>query len=302
MTGRIKHILLCVFIMAVSFSIMARDIDEIKRSGKIIIAFTETGLEGINYKLALEFARYLNVEMIVTAADCTGHGVPGVFMSMLGIAYLNEIVNMLKDLNANEILNYLRDKIIQALGQTGKEGGSKDGMDMTLCIIDPEEKILQYSGANNPLYLVRNGELIETKADKMPVAIHEHMASFSNHYIQLEKGDNVYLLSDGYADQFGGPKGKKLTLLAASCEESSILYINFKLRSLTPQQATGKRVSEFGEANALAGFMYKPLKNLLVQIADHSMAEQQKILEKTIDDWQGSIEQIDDMVFIGMKI
>ena len=87
--------------------------------------------------------------MIVTAADCTGHGVPGAFMSMLGIAYLNEIVNMLKDLNANEILNYLRDKIIQALGQTGKEGGSKDGMDMTLCIIDPEEKILQYSGANN---------------------------------------------------------------------------------------------------------------------------------------------------------
>ena len=129
---------------------------------------------------------------------------------------------------------------------------------MALCIIDPEEKTLQYSGANNPLYLVRNGELIETKADKMPVAIHEHMPSFSNHCIQLEKGDNIYLFSDGYPDQFGGPKGKK--------------------------------------------FMYKSLKRLVVQIADHSMAEQQKILEKTIDDWQGPIEQIDDMVFIGIKI
>jgi len=200
----------------------------------------------------------MNGKLIVTAADCTGHGVPGAFMSMLGIAYLNEIVNKLKDLNANDILNYLRDKIIHALGQTGQEGGSKDGMDMALCIIDPEEKIMQYSGANNPLYLVRNGELIETKADKMPVAIYERMDSFTNHEIQLEKGDSVYICSDGYADQFGGPKGKK--------------------------------------------FMYKPLKRLLVQIADLSMAEQQKILEKTIDDWQGSLEQIDDVVFIGIKI
>jgi len=200
----------------------------------------------------------MNGKLIVTAADCTGHGVPGAFMSMLGIAYLNEIVNKLKDLTANEILNYLRDKIIHALGQTGKEGGSKDGMDMALCIIDPEEKIMQYSGANNPLYLVRNGELIETKADKMPVAIHERMDSFTNHEIQLVKGDSVYICSDGYADQFGGPKGKK--------------------------------------------FMYKPMKRLLVQIADLPMAEQQDILEKTIDEWQGSLEQIDDIVFIGIKI
>jgi ligand-binding sensor domain-containing protein/serine phosphatase RsbU (regulator of sigma subunit)/ABC-type amino acid transport substrate-binding protein len=200
----------------------------------------------------------MNGKLIVTAVDCTGHGVPGAFMSMLGIAYLNEIVNKLKDLNANDILNYLRDKIIHALGQTGKEGESKDGMDMALCIIDPEEKIMQYSGANNPLYLVRNGELLETKADKMPVAIHEQMVSFSNHQIQLQKGDNIYLFSDGYADQFGGPKGKK--------------------------------------------FMYKPLKRLLVEIADQSMAEQHKILEKTIYDWQGPYEQIDDMVFIGIKI
>ena len=200
----------------------------------------------------------MNGKLIVTAADCTGHGVPGAFMSMLGIAYLNEIVNKLKDLNANEILNYLRDKIIHALGQTGKEGESKDGMDMALCIIDPEEKTMEFSGANNPLYLVRNGKLIETKGDKMPVAIHEKMVSFSNHEIKLENGDNIYLFSDGYADQFGGPKGKK--------------------------------------------FMYKPMKRLLEQIAHHPMPDQQKILEKTIDDWQGPYEQIDDIVFIGIKI
>ncbi len=148
-------------------------------------------------------------KIIITAADCTGHGVPGAFMSMLGIAFLNEIVNKYQDLRAHQILNYLRNEIIKALQQKGKEGEQKDGMDMALMIIDLDKHTLEYSGANNSLYLIRDGELMETKADKMPVAIHEKMEDFSLHEIKLKKGDALYISSDGYPDQFGGPKGKK---------------------------------------------------------------------------------------------
>ncbi len=148
-------------------------------------------------------------KLVITAADCTGHGVPGAFMSMLGIAFLNEIVNKQAEINASDILNRLRAQIIRELGQTGEEGENKDGMDMALCIIDLEKRQLEFAGANNPLYLIRNRELIETKGDKMPVAIHERMTPFSNHRISLLEGDALYMFSDGYPDQFGGPSGKK---------------------------------------------------------------------------------------------
>jgi serine phosphatase RsbU (regulator of sigma subunit) len=145
----------------------------------------------------------------VTAADCTGHGVPGAFMSMLGISFLNEIVS--KNIPyANTILNRLRENVMKALHQTGEVSENKDGMDIALCVFDLAEMKLEYSGAFNPLYLVRDGKLIETRGDKMPIGINAIAEkSFTNHIISLEKGDMIYLFSDGYPDQFGGKDDKK---------------------------------------------------------------------------------------------
>ncbi len=145
-----------------------------------------------------------------TAADCTGHGVPGAFMSMLGIAFMNEIVNKYKDIKANEILNELRKYVVDSLHQTGKSGEAQDGMDIALCILDQETNTLHFSGAYNPLIMIRNGELTEYKGDKMPIGIyHEKNDRFTNHEIKAQKGDCLYIFSDGYVDQFGGDKGKK---------------------------------------------------------------------------------------------
>jgi ligand-binding sensor domain-containing protein/serine phosphatase RsbU (regulator of sigma subunit)/ABC-type amino acid transport substrate-binding protein len=204
------------------------------------------------------WANFIRGKLIITAADCTGHGVPGAFMSMLGIAFLNEIVNKQEQIDASIILEQLRNEIIQALGQTGAEGESKDGMDMALCIIDQENRTVQFAGANNPLYHIRNREINVIKGDKMPVSIHETMPPFTSHELKLEKGDALYVFSDGYADQFGGPRGKK--------------------------------------------FMYKAFKELLAGISDKPMSEQIEILEKTMEDWQGTLDQIDDMVIIGIRI
>ncbi len=148
-------------------------------------------------------------KVIVAAADCTGHGVPGAFMSMLGIAFLNEVVRENGVLRADAILNELRNHVIEALQQKGEPGESKDGMDVALCVIDRKEKILHFAGANNPLYYIREGELTEIKGDKMPVAIHVRMDPFTNHTLEIRPGDAFYIFSDGYADQFGGPRGKK---------------------------------------------------------------------------------------------
>jgi CheY-like chemotaxis protein/serine phosphatase RsbU (regulator of sigma subunit) len=149
-------------------------------------------------------------KIYIAAADCTGHGVPGALMSMLGITFLNEIINKTSDIHANEILNELRIHIISSLRQTGSTGESRDGLDIAICVIDYEKKILEYSGANNPLYLIRNNELNETKADRMPIGIHRKAKeSFQNHIIKLQKGDLVYIFSDGFVDQFGGKDGRK---------------------------------------------------------------------------------------------
>ena len=146
---------------------------------------------------------------IFVLADCTGHGVPGGFMSMLGNSFLNEIVVENKIFKANEILNKLRSKIIHALEQKGGTQ-QKDGMDMSLCVWNKLDNTLEFAGANNPLWLLRGKEIQEYKADKMPIGLYlDEEKPFTSVTIQLQVGDIIYLSTDGYADQFGGPKGKK---------------------------------------------------------------------------------------------
>ena len=152
---------------------------------------------------------HVDNKVVYTAADCTGHGVPGAFMSMLGVAFLNEIVNKDRIISPDQILNNLRDKVIKALQQQGLSGETRDGMDIALVSINTEEGILEYAGAYNPLIMIRNGELFETPGEKMPIGYYENMRPFPKHKIMIEKGDMLYMYSDGYEDQFGGPDGKK---------------------------------------------------------------------------------------------
>ena len=149
-------------------------------------------------------------EIIIAAADCTGHGVPGAFMSLLGMSFLNEIVSHDMLPTASSILNKLREKVMKALHQTGEGSEQKDGMDIALCIINTEMDELQFAGAFNPLLLFREGKLIELKADRMPIGIHAtEELSFTNHTLGLEANDMIYIFTDGFVDQFGGPDGKK---------------------------------------------------------------------------------------------
>lgn len=147
--------------------------------------------------------------LIVAVADCTGHGVPGAFMSMLGVSFLREIVNKEYIIQPDVILRKLRKEIMTTLKQEGRAGEQKDGMDIALISINLNNNFLQFSGANNPLYIIRNDNLIEIKADKMPISIYEKMDKFNLNEFQLIKGDNLYLFSDGFADQFGGEFCKK---------------------------------------------------------------------------------------------
>lgn len=202
--------------------------------------------------------------LIVAAADCTGHGVPGAFMSMLGVAYLNEIVNKIainkhiSALNADEILNQLREMVISSLHQTGDPNEPKDGMDISLCIIDFEHKKLQYAGANNPLYIIRKGEIILLEADKMPVSFHQKRnIPFTKHDFALQPDDTIYMFSDGFIDQFGGEQGMK--------------------------------------------YLAKRFRELLLKIHDKPMAEQQFILEKELDTWMGDRQQLDDILVLGLR-
>lgn len=145
----------------------------------------------------------------VAAADCTGHGVPGAFLTMLGTSFLNEINATEELLTPAEILNRLRARIIKELSQTGKDGGSKDGMDISLVRLNLQTKEMRWAGANNSLYLIRNNELNETKADKQPIGYADNLKPFTDHLFQLQKGDSAIIFSDGYSDQFGGPKRRK---------------------------------------------------------------------------------------------
>jgi serine phosphatase RsbU (regulator of sigma subunit) len=148
--------------------------------------------------------------LVLAVADCTGHGVPGGFMSVMGISFLNEIIGRGCFSNAAGILNQLRERVMKALHQTGDWDEQKDGMDIVVCMIDKEKQEMHYAGANNPLYLIRQGTFMEFKGDKMPIGISAGMEkSFTNQRIKLEKGDTVYLFTDGYIDQFGGDSRKK---------------------------------------------------------------------------------------------
>ena len=145
-----------------------------------------------------------------TVADCTGHGVPGAFMSTMGISTLNEIIANNRNLAANKVLNLLRKKTMTALHQTGKAGEAADGMDIAFCVLDKNRTKLQYSGAFNPLFLFQGGEFKEYKADRMPIGIHYgREIPFTNYIINVAKGDTIYIFSDGYSSQFGGPEGSK---------------------------------------------------------------------------------------------
>lgn len=196
-------------------------------------------------------------KQIIIAADCTGHGVPGAFMSMLGVSLLNEIILNRSITRPDEILNNLRSMVIESLGQERSAAEIKDGMDMTVTVIDFNSNRLYYAGANNPLYHIRNGELTQYKADKMPVAIHERMDEFSFVEIGLEKGDTFYTFSDGFVDQFGGPNQKK--------------------------------------------FLAKNFRKVLLEIQDLDMIDQGAKLDEIFEDYKSDVEQVDDVVVIGVK-
>ncbi len=150
-------------------------------------------------------------QLYFAMADCTGHGVPGAFLSILGISFLNQIVDRNENYTAATILNSLREYIMKALHQTGDIYEQKDGIDMAFCRIDLETNILHFAGAFSPLYIIKNeNQLIEVPGDKMPIGVAaEEETTFKNHEIELQEGDLIYLFSDGYVDQFGGAEGKK---------------------------------------------------------------------------------------------
>ena len=150
-------------------------------------------------------------KILFAAVDCTGHGVPGAFVSIVGNNGLNRAINEFNMTKPGEILDKLTELVIESFKQPGSsEDEVKDGMDIALCSYDPETKVIEYAGANNSLYLIRAGELIEYKPDKQPIGAFEKRRPFNTQTIQVEKGDRIIVFTDGFADQFGGPKGKKL--------------------------------------------------------------------------------------------
>jgi serine phosphatase RsbU (regulator of sigma subunit) len=200
---------------------------------------------------------------VLVSADSTGHGVPGALMSMLGISYLDEIVLRREIIQANQILNEMKEHIKHSLKQTGTKDEPGDGIDMALCVIDNEKNMMQYAGANSPLYLINNNNgkpvLKEIKADAMPVGVHSSLdKSFTNHEIKLETGDIFYIFSDGYIDQNGGKYNHRFTS--------------------------------------------EKFRNLLLDIHDHPMYEQKEILEQTLKDWMGERSQRDDILVIGVRV
>lgn len=150
-----------------------------------------------------------NFSMVVVG-DCTGHGVPGAFMSILGISFLNQIVAAMQTYNAAKVLNILREYMMNAMGQTGNDNEPKDGIDLALCILDYNTGQLQYAGAFNPVYIISDNNLVQLTADKMPIGVAtEFETSFKNATYKMKHGDMLYLFTDGFADQFGGSYGKK---------------------------------------------------------------------------------------------
>jgi serine phosphatase RsbU (regulator of sigma subunit) len=146
----------------------------------------------------------------IAAGDCTGHGVPGALMSILGISFLNEIFQSKADLKANRVLNLMREKVMKALHQTGASVEAKDSIDIGLCIVERGIEKLQFSGANRPLIMMRDGVMNEFKPDKMTIGIAPLIEQpFTNNVIDILPGDSYYLFSDGFSDQFGEVTDKK---------------------------------------------------------------------------------------------
>ncbi len=150
-------------------------------------------------------------KILFAAVDCTGHGVPGALMSVIGF---NGFIQGIQNDNVNnpaELLSFLDEYVNDVLRQTHDESGVKDSMDLAVCTVDFKTKTVMYAGAYNPLYYVKQGELYEIKADKLPIGVNTDgvVDIYTNHIVQLEKGNTVYIFSDGYADQFGGHKNKK---------------------------------------------------------------------------------------------
>ncbi|MEI6050008.1 MAG: SpoIIE family protein phosphatase [Bacteroidota bacterium] len=211
---------------------------------------------------------------VIVAADCTGHGVPGAFMSMLGITLLNEIVNKDGVSNPGVILDRLRKAVTDSLKQKGDRWEQKDGMDIALCTIDRENMKLQFAGAINSLYLIRNSgmenigkihnestgnnRIIEIKGDPMPIGIVDDMDNFVCHEIDILKDDSYYLFTDGFPDQFGGSSHKK--------------------------------------------FSYKHFREQLIKTKTKTMPDQKLLMEKVLNDWIGSNNQTDDILVIGFRI
>ena len=188
----------------------------------------------------------------LAVCDCTGHGVPGAFMSLLNITFLNEAINEKNISEPHEILNHVRKQLIESIS---KEGG-RDGMDAILLCIEGNK--ITYAAANNSPILLKNNQLLTLETDKMPVGRGEKLDSFNLRTIDAVSGDTIYLYTDGYADQFGGPNGKK--------------------------------------------FKYKVLNKLLVENSTKSFLEQQKLLATELTNWQGDLEQIDDVCVIGVRL
>jgi serine phosphatase RsbU (regulator of sigma subunit) len=156
------------------------------------------------------YVSHRNDNLFIAVGDCTGHGVPGAFMSILGITFLHEIISHSNFSSAGSILNQMREHVMAALCQTGDDTEQKDGMDLAMCVIDTRKNILNFAGAFNPVYIIRDQNFLEIAGDKMPVGIGaEEEISFSSHLQELHNNDTIYLFTDGFADQFGGPSGRK---------------------------------------------------------------------------------------------
>lgn len=199
-------------------------------------------------------------QVIFAAVDCTGHGVPGAFMSIVGHNLLSQSLSEMKDVVPSELLDKLNKGVSETLKQTSEDTKLRDGMDIALCCINYKLMELQYAGAYNPLFIVRGGEFIEVKADNIAIGsyIETQQSNYSNHKIQLQKGDTIYVFTDGYIDQFGGPDGKK-----------------FKLNQF---------------------------KSMLSTLSGVSMDQQKIAIEKSIEEWRGVLQQVDDILVIGVRV
>lgn len=196
---------------------------------------------------------------LVAAVDCTGHGVPGAFMSMIGNAFLNEVVIEKGITRPDLVLNELRNLVISSLKQSGNINENKDGMDIALLCFDERSGTVEFAGANNPAWVIREKNIIELKPDKRHIGYFKGQGlPFSCQSIALQKGDRLYLFSDGYPDQFGGPKGKK--------------------------------------------FKYRQMQELLITLSTKPVSEQGQLLAGTITAWRGKLEQIDDILVIGIGV